>query len=372
MHVITGLETGGAERMLYRLLAEQVKSSIEPTVVSLMGNGVWGIPIKELGIPVYTVGMDQGKPSLLALRRLRKLTAELGPDLIHSWMYHANIATLFSTILQNHCPIVWHVHHSANGLQHEKWLTIGVVYLGATLSRTVERIVYCGPQTAQQHERLGYDSTRTQVIPNGTDCTEYRPNPSTRMLIRYELGITEHVPVVGHVARLHPMKDQGNLLRAANIVWQEYPDVHFVFAGRDVTNTNEVLEKLLEELRFPSQVHLLGERRDIPSLMTSFDVFTLSSLRSESFPLVLGEAMATEVPCVTTNVGDAPWIVGETGKVVSPNDSNALARSIIELLSLPVDVFAETGRLARQRIVNEFSIQSVAQKFAGLYEEVCR
>lgn len=367
LHVITDLNTGGAERMLYRLVSQQVGSNITPIVISLMDRGRLGPLFEEMGVPIYTLGMKRSRFSWNDWRRLRGLIATCTPDVVHGWMYHGNLASLLSLPRKKRVPLIWHIHNTVSDLGSENRLTEGIVRLGAPLSRLVDKVVYCGPETARQHENIGYASQRTAVIPNGTDCCEYAPDSESRKLVRNQLGIPESAKLVGHIARFHPMKDHASMLLSARIVCGQRPEVHFLLAGSDVVPQNPKIAELWEKLDLRS-VHLLGERRDIPRIMAALDVFALSSSRAESFPLVLGEAMASGVPCVTTDVGDSAWVVGDTGVVVPPSVPENLAAGILKLLSLSESEFQHLQSAARRRISEQFSLESVAKQFSELYD----
>jgi len=369
LHVITGLNTGGAERMLYRLVRRQVGLGLHPTVISLMDRGRLGSLIEELGVPIHTLGMMPSRFSVNGWLTLRRLIESCSPDVVHSWMYHANLAAYMSMLRQPKRPLLWHIHNAANDLGQHKKLTATIVRLGAPLSRWVNGVIYCGPETARQHEALGYDAGKTSIIPNGTDCAEYRPDTEARVQLRSELGIPIDAAVVGHVARFHPMKDHVNLIRAARLVLKQMPQAHFVLTGSEVTRDNLEITELMTGFE-RNNIHLLGERKDIPWIMASLDVFVLSS-RTESFPLVIAEAMASGVPCVATDVGDTPWIIGDTGMIVPPANPDALANAILNVLSLLPDERQRLARAARERIEREFSLASVATQFSQLYDRVC-
>lgn len=367
LHVITGLNTGGAERMLYRLVKQQVRSSIQPSVISLLDGGQIGPLIEELGVTVHTLNMTRGHFSWNDWRRLRQLITDCAPDVVHSWMYHANILSFLSMLRLPKIPLLWHVHNAVDDMRQHKRLTASIVNLSILLSYSVDSVVYCGPKTARQHEGLGYDARKTSIIPNGIDCAEYRPNLGARLQLRSELGIPTDASVVGHIARLHPMKDHTNLLQAMQIVLKQRPLAHFVLAGNGVTVDNPTFVELMTDIG-RDNIHLLGERKDIPRIMTSLDVFALSSRSAESFPLVIAEAMASGVPCVATDVGDSAWVVGDTGVVVPPSDPISLATGILRLLSLPQSEFSYFQRAARSRVSQQFSLESTERQFADLYD----
>jgi glycosyltransferase involved in cell wall biosynthesis len=112
-----------------------------------------------------------------------------------------------------------------------------------------------------------------------------------------------------------------------------------------------------------------GERSDVHRLMQAMDVFCLSS-KSEAFPNVLGEAMACAVPCVSTDVGGCREIIGDTGVLVPPSDSRALALGLLALLEKPVEELRSLGRAARERIQARYSLSRAVEEYSNVYERL--
>jgi glycosyltransferase involved in cell wall biosynthesis len=208
------------------------------------------------------------------------------------------------------------------------------------------------------------------LIPNGIDPAEFAPCQRSRVNVRRELGIEDSARLVGVVGRLHPMKDHRTFLTAAAMVVREDPSVAFVAVGRGVGG-DPTLRRLAADLAIADRVRLLDERRDIPRVMSAFDV-AVSSSRSEGFPNAVVEAMACAVPCVVTDTGDSAAIVGDTGVVVPPQDAAALAAGIRHLLAQPAADRAALGLAARERVVREYSIAQVAERYCELYQQLAQ
>jgi glycosyltransferase involved in cell wall biosynthesis len=209
------------------------------------------------------------------------------------------------------------------------------------------------------------------LIPNGFDIDTFRPDPAARHDVRRELGLPPETPLIGLVARYDPAKDHRTFLRAAAWLHQIAPDVHFVLCGDDVDWHHPELATWIDRSGLRGACHLLGRRHDVQRLHASFDVATLTSL-SEGFPNVVGEAMACGVPCVATDVGDAAWIVGETGRIVPPRDPQALADAWHALLTLPSQERQTLGLAARARIAEHFALPGVIDQYAALYHSMAR
>jgi glycosyltransferase involved in cell wall biosynthesis len=310
LHAITTMEIGGAECMLLRLLEAGARDKFEPSVLTLMDPtsaqiATLAAQVAALRVTIATLGMPQGRPSPAALWRLCRIVRAASPDLLQGWMYHGSLAaTLGSWALPQRPPVLWNIRHSVHDLALEKPLTRLIIRLSARLSHLPQAIIYNSRLSAAQHARLGFDPGRTVVIPNGFDGTRFRPSPRAKARLRAELGLDPARAVIGMVARDHPMKDPGNLVRAAALLQARGQAVHLVIVGPGLDQTNRELVELVRACGLGAQVSLLGERTDIPDVVAGFDVAALSSAWGEGFPNVLGEAMVSGVPCVATDVGD--------------------------------------------------------------------
>jgi glycosyltransferase involved in cell wall biosynthesis len=374
LHTINGLQLGGAETMLLRLLKMGKGDQFDPVVLSLLNpiHPVYGSlapQIAALGVPVATLDVLRGRPRPAQLWRLCRTVREIAPKLIQGWMYHGNLAaTLGSWSLPQRPPALWNVRHSVHDLTLEKPLTRLIIRLSARLSHLPAAIIYNSRVSAAQHARLGFDTSRATVIPNGFDGARLKPRPEARGRLCHDLGVDPTRTIIGMVARNHPMKDPGNLLRAVGMLHARGYPVHLVMVGGGLDGDEFVA--LAHEIGLNSRVSMLGERADVPELVAGFDIAALSSAWGEGFPNVLGEAMASGVPCVATDVGDCGWVVGPHGFIVPPRQSEALADALGRLIDLGDDARRELGLAGRRRILQHFSIEEVVQSYEALYRRV--
>ena len=373
LHIITGLFTGGAEMMLYHLLSQTDREIFQPVVISLIDRGTLGDRIQELNVPLYTLELNIGKHSITIIPKLLKLVREIKPDVIQGWMYHGNLAAQFASFFgQGNVPVIWGIHHSINSLASEKKLTQLLIRLGAVTAHQVEQIVFVSSRSKLQHEKLGYPVAKSQIIPNGFNTDLFQPSSQARQDLRAELNLAANAIVIGSIARYHPMKDHANFLKAAAILLSKIPDVydvHFVLIGTQIDRRNQTLAEIIETLGIESKIHLLGERRDIVRLLPGFDIMTSASAFGEAFPLVIGEAMACGIPCVVTDVGDSAGIVGDTGKIVPPQDAGALANAWQELIELDSAARKALGTTARAKIQQLFSLKAITAQYENLYRQ---
>lgn len=364
MFVVTGLATGGAETMLLKLCSRIDRERFAPSVVSLWDKGTIGPKIEALGIPVFALGINPRRPSPAGLLRLRSLVRQQQPDLLQGWMYHGNLAASMAHFGK---PVVWGVRQSLYDLRDERPLTRCVIRLNAYRSRSATAIVYNSRVSAGQHQAVGFDAAAARVIPNGFDVELFRPDESARRELRLELGVAPHAPLIGLIARYHPMKDHLNFLRAAARLAVPDREVRFVLAGRGVDGANRALTAAVRELRLQDRVFLLGERDDVARFTAALDIATSASAWGEGFANSIGEAMSCAVPCVVTEVGDSAWIVGDTGKVVPARDPAALAAAWHSLIESGATALEALGHTARRRVIENFALRAVVKQYEDLY-----
>jgi glycosyltransferase involved in cell wall biosynthesis len=367
VHIITGLCTGGAERALYNLLQGGLNKDFDSIVISLSDKGTLGAKIEALGVPVFALGMPVGRPTLGSIIKLRQLIKKLQPDLIQGWMYHGNlVATLAKFFSSKNVALVWNVRHSLYHIEDEKKLTQLVIKANRFFSKSVDTLLYNSQVSRQHHEEFGFSAKHGLVVPNGINCQQFCFSVEARQRIRTELAIPSKALVIGHIARFHPIKDHAIFLQAAVDVAKKHPNAYFLLSGRGVCLKNtEVTQRIPSSLQH--RFHFLGERTDVADLMSCMDILCSSS-RGEAFPNVLGEAMATGIPCVATDVGDSALIISDTGVVVSPRNEVALADGIEKLLALDKIELQELGLKARSHIVDNFALKTIVEQYSNLYK----
>jgi glycosyltransferase involved in cell wall biosynthesis len=370
MHIITTLGPAGAETMLMRVTSGMDDTRFENEVVSLTHILDLAERLQSTGVRVRALDMKKSMPNPLQVIRLAKWIRESKPDVIHTWMYHANLVGALAARLAGHVPVVWGIHHSSLDPRVDKFRTRLVNRACAFLSRKAPaRIVCCSEASLREHKKLGYAADKLEVVPNGFDLEQVKPDPAARVSVRNELGIPADAFLIGMAARFHPHKDHRNLIQAAARLHEQMPDIHFLLCGLDITWQNSQLAGWIEEAGIRDRCHVLGLRQDVSRLFAAMDIATTAS-RSEAFPIVIGEAMACGTPCVVTDVGDSAMIVGETGVVVAPGNPAALAEGWRKLIEAGPAVRRRLGMAARRRIQRHFALQAVVERYQAIYAEL--
>lgn len=369
-HVITGLNTGGAEVMLQKLIAATEGDGIRHTVVSLIDRGPIGDALVANGVQVDALGMQRGIPDPRAVAALRRLIQRYRPQVVQTWMYHANLLGGLAARLAGVRRVIWNIRNAALEPGSEKRSTIWLARASGRAARHLCRRIVTNSEDARHvHEEMGYPPDLFEVIPNGFDLATFRPDPDARDAVRAELGLARDAPLIGMISRFHPGKEHRTFVDAAGRLAEQRPDVHFLLAGDGVSANEPALAGWIERARLAGRVHLLGRRSDTPRLFASLDLCTLTSVY-ESFPNVVGEAMACGVPCIVTDVGDAARIVGDTGVVVPLRDPAALCAAWTSLLGAGAANRRALGMRARERVGERYSLAAVAARYVKLYREV--
>ncbi|MBF0439534.1 MAG: glycosyltransferase [Magnetococcales bacterium] len=370
LFIITGLSTGGAEIMLLKLIEHLDRSQFTLMVISLTTLGEIGPRIAALDVPVLALGLRPSLPNPFLFFRLVNLIQQFKPDLVHTWMYHANLLGGLAARMAGVRSIIWGIHNSNLSIEVNKRLTLAVVRANAWLSDWLPaRILSCSKIASDVHMSFGFSARKMVVIPNGFDLQCFAPDPLAYLAVRQELGLASHVPLIGLIGRWDPQKNHMGFAEVARLVHQKRPDANFLLAGSGVDRNNITLWSTIEQAGLNGYMHLLGRRDDVPRLMAALDILVSTSI-GEAFPNVLGEAMASEVPCVVTDVGDSVDIVGSTGRVVAGNDMVGLADQLLELLNMTVDARQELGRNARIRIQKLYEIGTIARRHETFYKTI--
>lgn len=369
-HIIVGLDVGGAELMLKRLiLSHSGKSEYLHSVISLTGVGKIGSELQSNGVRVTALGITNPLGVLGAFLRIRNELINSRPDIVQTWMYHADLLGGLAAYSAGIRRIVWGIRTTeikAGGSR----ITRLIRSLCGILSRQIPMKIVCAANAAREvHEKIGYVPHKMLVIPNGFAVEKLVAAPDQVKVIRDLTGLTSAHRIIGSVGRFNPVKDQYSFVRAAGILARHYSDLRFLMIGRGLDWGNDQLVRWVVETGQADKFVLLGERSDIPVCLAVMNIFCLHS-RTEGFPNVLGEAMAMAKPCVATDVGDVSLLLGDAGVLVPPGSPTALANGIQKLLSFSQAQTIEIGISARQKINSYYTMDVVRMRYEELYREL--
>jgi glycosyltransferase involved in cell wall biosynthesis len=330
--------------------------------------GSLGSKLLKEGIEVYTFGMYGLLDLPFAFFQLRKLLVELKPNIVQTWLYHADFIgglAAYSAGIRN---IIWGIRTTdvSSGSVVVRILRL----ICGKLSGLIPKAIICGAEASRQsHILVGYKREKLLVVPNGYnfDCLE--GSKKQRNTLRAELGIMQDELILGSVGRFHLDKDHKFFIRVAGILAAKHPKLRFLMIGRDIDLINEKLLGWINDSGFKERFILLGERMDMPRYMAAMDIFCLHS-KTEGFPNVLAEAMVMGLPCIATDVGDAAFLMSDTGRVVPGGDFLNMEMAISCLLNLDQVARQNLGKRAEIRIRSEFSISSAQERVEQIYQDV--
>ena len=368
LHIITGLDDGGAEAVLFRMC--KLDKKYQHIVISLQAKQKYESLLQKFNVSVHTLNFSNSSINFFGLFKLFKLIRQIKPDVVQTWMPHADLIGGVIARIAGVKKIFWGVHH-ANLIKGKiNRLVIMIVRFNALLSNIVPtKIIYCAEKSREVQESIGFKKSKGVVVHNGYDTNSFFQDSSLDHVIRNELGISHESFLIGHVGNYHPLKDQETLIKSLRYLDEKNINFNAILVGNKLEPSNKNLVTLINDNGLTERIHLLGIRNDITAIMNGIDIFMLSSI-SEAFPNVLNEAMACETPCIATDVGDASLIIGDTGWIVNPQDSKALAKASIKALEekkLRYESWEQRKKACRKRILENYSLEKMINKYKDVW-----
>jgi sugar transferase (PEP-CTERM/EpsH1 system associated) len=361
LHVVDNLGIGGTELCLANLI-ERTSDRIEHAVCSVRESGATAVRLQAQGIRIIELRKAPGNDWSLPLRFAR-LCRDVAPDIVHTRNWGSIDAIVGARLAR--VPVVIHGEHGRdvtdpNGTNRRRNRTRRV------LSAFVDRMVAVSDQLGRWLvDDVHIRASKVRVLKNGVDAQRFEPC-GDRAARRASHGYAADDIVVGTVGRLDPVKNQAALIEMLEALRATQPRLRLVIAG-DGPERN-TLARQVDGARLGDRASLLGQRDDIPDVMRTFDIFVLPSLGEGMCNTIL-EAMAAGLPVVATSVGGNPELVadGVTGTLVPPRDADALA-SAVTRYAADERLRAEHGAAGRRRVLAEFTLERMAERYMDLYE----
>jgi glycosyltransferase involved in cell wall biosynthesis len=350
-------------------------------VVSLLAldgpQGALAPEIRAIGVPVDTLGMTRGLPNPGALLRLGGILRAWRPDVVQTWLYHADLLGFFAARLSGCGAVVsWGLRCAYMDLSQYGAGTRLTLRACAALSARPEAVTANSYAGAAHHLALGYRPRRLTVLPNGVDTGQFQPDSGSRARLRAEWGVGGETPLLGLVARVDAMKGHGVFCRAAAQALHTFPQARLVFCGEG-TEPGGPLDRMIAENGLGGATIRLGRRSDVAAIYAALDVLAVASL-GEGFPNVLVEALACGVPVASLDVGDARRMAGPGGHVAEASASGpgaaeaaqaaALAQGLERLLGLTPEERKEMGAQGRAHVLEHYGLDAAVSRWAAHFE----
>ncbi|MBI1452601.1 glycosyltransferase [Acinetobacter sp. FL51] len=356
VHVITNFAgVGGAEMMLARLI-QYTEDQYQHVIISLMKTSEVYKSTLDRCQAYYALGWN-GLNTLGTIKKIRVLLKKLQPKTVQCWMYHANALTSLSVIgLTQKLNVVWGIHHSLASPKDESVSTKIALGLSKLLSKQPNAIIYCAHSSKQQHAEFGFENANQHVIANGVFLDKFQPNMQLNK-----------PTVIGFAGRYHTAKGYPYLFETMGLLKNE--NIIFKIAGGGASLDNPEVKALFEQYQLdPQKVHLFDQISDMPAFYQSIDAFLMTSI-TEGFPNVLVEAMASGLSCISTDVGDAKYIVQDLGSIVPPRNAQALADAILAYADKSEAEKQALKQATRERVEQNFSIATVSRQYMQVWSQ---
>lgn len=358
--VSTSMGMGGTDQQISQIARHLSDRGHTVSVISLLPTGKMGRELAESGVSVTHLSMRRGVADPRCIYYLYKIIQEKEADILSSFLVHANIVSRLAGWLSA-TPVVTSIRNDdyCNGIEclierTTNWIDKAWVANSAIVAR-------------RKIDQKVVARRKSNVIYNCIDTDIYRPNEISRHEIRSNLGVEEKEFLWVAVGRIEEQKDYPTMLRA---VAKVTPEHNFCLAVAGKGSLKKDVLAVRDQLELQDKVAFLGVRRDVPDLLAAADGFVLSSI-SEGLPNVVMEALATETPVVSTEVGGVSELVdhGKSGFLVQPSSSSELAQSMSELMDVDEKNRKKMGIEGRKRVIHQCSYANIVDEWEALYKK---
>ena len=372
VHIINSLKKGGAEGNLYRLCKfhkKKYKDKVKIIIITLINNGFYESELKKIGISIYSLNFNEDNKSLNIIKKIlkfRKLIKNQSPDIIQSWMYHANFLTLFIQ-KKFYDKLFWNIRHSELNFKISKKLTIFLSIICGIFSKLIpKKIIYCSERSIKFHENNHfYVKNKSILIYNGCNEKNYYSSKYLRSSFRKKNKIKKTDIILGYAGRYAKQKNIPSLLYAFSKIKKNYDNIYLYMVGKNINFKNKKLLSQVKNQKIKNRLFFLNEQKSLLKFYNGIDLLILPSL-SESFPNVIPESMLCSTPVLSTNTGCSKTIIGKYGFIITKNSKQTISSKLDKVIKDYVYKKKEWALLkknSRIQIKKNFSISKMANRY---------
>ena len=357
LHIIASLGNGGAERQLIELL----KYNKSHAVLLLSDAGVYKKTLNSCNIKYWELEVKNKFIIFFKFFAFIKVIKLFKPDIIQSWMYNACLFSTFCKVLSfNKTPIIWCIRCSNMITNHYSYILKLSILCCKYFSKKADKIIYNSFAGMKYHIGIGFNKKKKNIIFNGVDKKKFKYNKSLREKLRKKYKIRSNETVIICVARVDPMKNYNNLLKAyKKIDEKKMKNLKLVIIGKGT-----------EYLNISKGCLALGMKLDIEKYYNMADIIILPSAFGEGFSNVLVEGMLTGLLPTATDVGDSKYIIGDTGFLIRKSDYGSIKKILLKLSNLKKNTLLIKRKKAKYRAKKLFSPEKMLKKYSDIYDEI--
>lgn len=365
LHIITSLESGGAQTSLHRLLRFSSSNVDNYLIVLKDESDFYDLSILS-NKRILFLDINSLYSLLIGLKKSVSFILKNKIEILHSWLPHSDIFASFIKFFLPTKKIIWSIRFSELNRKNTKISTLIIIEILKYLSFIIPSvIIFCSKRSLDFYSKKGFNKKKLTLIYNAVDSNFLK----TKDINEYEKN-NDELFTFGSLSRYHPIKDHVTLFEAFALLPSNLRKrIKLLLAGKGLDKENLELINLINKYIPDIKVELYGEIKNVNKYLLSLNIFTLSSL-SEGFPNVLAESMALGVPCISTDAGDAYKIIGKYGWVVPVKNSIKFSEAILSAYKLSSQEIEELSSNAKKRIELYFSNDKYLKSHLDLYESL--